>query len=112
MSQSEIQQLDRSIQQAQKIVDLGDSLERLRNNRDFKKIISEGYFEKEAVRLVHLLSDTNMQSLESQQSIQKQMIGVGMFHQYLQTISIQAQMAARGLAADEQTRAELLAEEV
>ena len=111
MSQSEIQQLDRSIQQAQKIVDLGDSLERLRNNKDFKKLISEGYFEKEAVRLVHLLSDTNMQSLEAQQSIQKQMIGVGMFHQYLQTIAIQAQMANRGLAADEQTRAELLAEE-
>lgn len=110
MSSTELQQLERSIKQTQKLVDLGDALERLRNNRDFKKIVIEGYFEQEAIRLVHLMSDPNMQSVESQQSIHNQMIAVGVFRDYLNTIDIQAQMAGRALIADEQTRDELLSE--
>ena len=110
MSANEIQQLDRSIKQSQKLVDLGDALDRLRNNRDFKKVIVEGYFEQEAVRLVHALSDRNMQSSESQDSIQKQMIGIGVFSDYLHTLSTQANMARRSVEADEATRAELILE--
>lgn len=110
MSSTELQQLERSIKQAQKLVDLGDSLERLRSNRDFKKIFIDGYFAEEAIRLVHLRADANMQSADSRKSIDAQIDAIGTVHQYLQTISVQAQMAGRGLAADEQTRDELLAE--
>ena len=46
MSTAELQQLDFNIKLAQKIVDMGDALDRLRNNRDFKKVIGEGYFEQ------------------------------------------------------------------
>ena len=98
------------MKQAQKLVDLGDSLERLRNNRDFKKIFIEGYFEAEAIRLVHLRADANMQTADSRKAIDAQIDAIGTVHQYLQTISVQAQMAARGLTADEQFRDELLAE--
>ena len=110
MSSIELEYLEQNIKQSQKIVDLGDTLERLRNNRDFKKIILEGYFEKEAVRLVHLRSDPNMQSNESRLAIDKQIDAIGTLHQYFQTITTMASMAQRGLVADEATRDELLAE--
>lgn len=110
MSSTELQQLERNIKQAQQIVDLGDALERLKSNRDFKKVVIDGYFEQEAIRLVHLMSDSNMQSPESQQAIHKQMIGVGTFRDFLQTLEVRAQMAGRAVMADEQTRDELLAE--
>ena len=110
MSDTELQQLERNIKHAQKTVDLGDALDRLRNNKDFKKIIGEAYFNEEAIRLVHLMSDVNMQSPEIQQSIHKQMIAIGVFHDFLNTLSIRADMARRSVAADEATRDEMLAE--
>jgi hypothetical protein len=110
MYTSELQQLERNIKHAQKTVDLGESLERLRNNRDFKKVIAEGYFEQEAIRLVHLMSDSNMQTPESQQSIHNQMIAVGGFRDYLETLATRAGMARRAVEADESTRDEILAE--
>ena len=57
MSNEAINAIERDIKEARKHVELGDSLERLLNNRDFKKVIVEGYFEKEAARLVHLKAD-------------------------------------------------------
>ena len=107
---TELQQLDANIKHAQKTVDLGDALERLRNNRDFKKVIAEGYFEQEAIRLVHLMSDSNMQSPDSQDSIHKQMIAVGGFRDYLDTLAIRADMSRRSVEADESMRDEILAE--
>ena len=111
MSTTELQQLESNIKLAQKIVDMGDALDRLRNNRDFKKVIGEGYFEQEAIRLVHLMSDSNMQSPETQQSIHKQMIAVGVFREFLETLNVRANMARRAVEADEATRDEILAED-
>ena len=110
MSTAELQQLESNIKYAQKIVDLGDALDRLRNNRDFKKVIGEGYFEQEAIRLVHLMSDSNMQFPEIQQSIHKQLIAVGMFREFLETLTTRANMARRAVESDEATRDEILAE--
>ena len=110
MTANELQQLDDNIKQAQKIADLGDALNRLRNNRDFKKVIQEGYFEQEAIRLVHLMSDSNMQTPEMQTAIHKQMIAIGSFRDYLDTLFIRVDMARRSVAADENTRDEIMAE--
>lgn len=111
MSMTELQQLEQNIKQAQKAVDLGDALERLRNNRDFKKVFIEGYFEQEAIRLVHLKADSNLQAPEAQQSIVAQMDAIGGVLQYMQTVMVRADMARRSVAADEQTRDEILAED-
>ena len=110
MSSTELQQLERNIKYAQKTVDLGDALDRLRNNKDFKKVIGEAYFNEESIRLVHLMSDSNMQSPEIQQSIHKQMIAIGVFHDFLNTLATRANMARRSVEADEATRDEILAE--
>lgn len=106
-----IQAIEANIKEARKIVDLGESLERLRSNRDFKKVIVEGYFEQEAIRLVHLKADPSMQSAESQKSIVSQMDAIGSLHQYFTAVYQKASLARKAIAADEETRDEILAEE-
>lgn len=106
-----IQAIEANIKEARRIVDLGESLERLRSNRDFKKVIVEGYFEQEAIRLVHLKADPSMQSAESQKSIVSQMDAIGSLHQYFNTVYQKASLARKAIAADEETRDEILAEE-
>ena len=110
MSNTDLKNIELSISSAQKQVDMGNALERLYNNRDFKKIITEGLFEQEAIRLVHLKADPNMQSAVSQQSILTQMDSIGSFKQYLQVISFKASMADKAIQSDEAMRDELIAE--
>ena len=112
MSETAIQQIESNIRQAKKVVEFGDAIERLRGNRDFKKVIIEGYFEQEAIRLVHLKADSNMQGTESQKAIVAQMDAIGTLSQYLQTQSTLARMADKAIEADEQAREELLNEEL
>jgi hypothetical protein len=107
-----IQDIELNIKQAQLLVDTGNALERLRNNQDFKKIISQGYFEQEAIRLVHLKSDQNMQTPALQASIVAQMDAIGALNQYFQTVFHRAALAEKAIAADEETRDELLAEDL
>jgi len=103
-----IHTLDRNIKEAKKVVDLSEALARLGSNRDFRKVIEEGYFEKEAVRLVHLKADPNMQTGEYQAKIVKDIDAIGSLSQYFATIKQMASVASRALAADEETRTELL----
>lgn len=110
MNDNELQQIETNIKQARNLADLGNCLERLRNNRDFKKVIMEGYFEQEAIRLVHLKSDPNMQTNDKQSSIVSQMNAIGTLRQYFSTVSTLASMAAKSIESDEQTRDDLLSE--
>lgn len=110
MSESAIRELELNIKEAQKIVDIGAALERLSNNRDFKKVIIDGYFENEAVRLVHLKADPSMQKPETQASIILQMDAIGALNQFFQTIYHQSRLASKAVEDDEQTRLELMQE--
>lgn len=112
MSNDTIQEIELNISHARKIVDVGDSFERLRNNRDFKKVIQEGYFEQEAIRLVHLKSDQNFQTPERQQSIVSQIDAIGALNQYFQTVFHKSALARKAIESDEETRDEILAEEI
>lgn len=108
MSSETLEAIDRSIKQAQALVELGSAVDRLRSNKDFKKIVIEGYFEKEAIRLVHLKADPSMQSAASQQSITQQMDAIGAFSQYLDMALRHADQARKQIASDEAVRDEIL----
>lgn len=110
MSNDAIQEIELSIKEAQKMVDLGAAVQRLASNRDFKKVVMEMYFEKEAVRLVHLKASPAMQDAERQAAIVKEMDAIGSFHQFLRTLEIQAEMARRAVEDGESLREEILAE--
>ena len=110
MTPVNIQALDQNIQENKKIASLGQAVHRLRANRDFKEIFIEGYFKHEALRLVTLLSHPAMQTPEHQKSILTQMTAISAVDQYLTEVLRQASLAESNIAADEQTREEVLAE--
>jgi hypothetical protein len=112
MSNATIQAIEDNIKQARKLVEVGEALERLKNNRDFKKVMIEGYFEQEAIRLVHLKSDQNVQSPDMQKSINSQIDAIGAVSQYFSTVLHKASIARKAIASDEEARDEILEEEL
>lgn len=104
---SEIEQLEHSIQDAKQLVDLGNALERLLHNRDFKTLVLEGYFEREAIRLVHLKADPGMQTAQHQASIVSQMDAIGSFSAYLNEIRRQAMIAGKHIEESEEVLEEI-----
>ena len=88
MNDNAIQEIDLNIKEAQKIVDLGASVQRLTANRDFKKVVIEMYFEKEAVRLVHLKANPAMQDKDRQGAIVKEIYAISAFYQFQRTLDI------------------------
>lgn len=94
---TEIREIELNIKEAQKMVDLNKALERLRSNRDFKKVIQECYLKDEAVRLVHLKADSNMQDEKSQAAIGRDIDAIGSLAQFLNFIPLQADMAQRAI---------------
>ena len=112
MSNATIEAIERNIKLAKEVAALGNSLERLRTNRDFKTVILDGYFEQEAIRLVHLKADPNMHSAESQLAIVSQMNSIGGLVQYFNTTMHRASLASKNILADQEAIEEIAAEEV
>lgn len=101
MSNEQIQALQDSIARDRKDVELATALNRLITNRDFLKVIKEGYFEKEAIRLVHLKSDPEMQTPERQANIIRDIDSIGSFRGFLDLIKRKGDMARRGIESAE-----------
>ena len=112
MTQTTVRQIEESIQNAKQHIELDKALERLESNKDFKLVISEGYLEKESIRLVHLKADPAMQTAERQASVVTQIDAIGGLLQYFRTVSQTAALAAKSIDSDEETLAELAAEEI
>ena len=109
-TQQQIEQLEISMDGAKENIAKMKSLLNLTKNEDFKKVIEEGYFEKEASRTVLLLADPNMQGEEEQKALQNQITAIGHLRQYFTGIMQIGRMSENALSADEATHAELLAE--
>lgn len=90
--ENDILEIELGLEHANEMVEMGKSIDRLYKNKDFKRVILNGYFEKEAIRLVQLKADPNMQSPEKQQSIIKGIDAIGSLQYFL---FLQAQFAAR-----------------
>jgi hypothetical protein len=111
MSTNQIQAIEANIKEARKLVELGDAMERLKGNKDFKTLVMEGYFEKEAIRLVQAKSNPSLQSPEMQKSILSQIDAIGNLNLYFSTVAQQAAIARKTIEQDEAVRDEILAEE-
>ena len=112
MTQDTVRLIEESIQRDREHIELANSLERLKTNRDFKQVISEGYLNKEAVRLVHLKADPSMQNQESQASIVSQIDAIGGLLAYFRLIAQMGDQAVKSMERSEFERDELLAEEI
>lgn len=112
MADSFLTELDKNIKQSQNAIDLNKCLSRLASNKDFERVVLNGYFEKEAIRLVHSKSSADNHSVERQQSIISQIDAIGFFSKYLTDIMYAASLAVKNMEADEKTRDEIIFEDL
>lgn len=108
---NEIERLEITIEQAREEVAKRDRMERLLENADFKELFTDGYLLHEASRLVLLKGDPRVDA-EMQAQIDKDIIAIGCFRQYIATIITTGNMAERAIKNDEQTLQELHEEEL
>lgn len=108
----QLENIELSIEQAKRSIGEMTTLQKLTKNEDFKKVILEGYFEKEASRLVLLRAEPSMSDAESRAIIDDQITAIGFLRQHFTTIMQFGRMAERALADDEATREEILEEEL
>jgi len=107
-----LEQIELSIGQAKANIEKMEALQRLTANKDFEKIVLEGYFEKEASRLVLLKAEPAVQGADEQSQINKSIDAIGYVRQYFNTIMQFGRMSERALLEDEKTREELLSEQI
>lgn len=105
------QQVELSIKQAEDIKSLGAALNRLSNNRDFKRIIHNEYFKEEASRLVLLLADPQCQDEAAQKEIHKQINAIGSFRGFLAKVQQQGAMADEAIREGNEVLEEIRAEQ-
>lgn len=110
-TEQQLSALEREIKEARVHADLGEALINLRSNRDFNKLITDGFLKEQAVRLVHLKADPNMQAPHQQAAIVRDIDAIGVLAEYFNMVRIQAANAVKQITDAEETRAELLAEE-
>lgn len=111
MNKDKVRQLEDDIQEAKQFIDMSKALDRLQSNRDFKTVIIDGYLTAEAVRLVHLRGDPNMQTPERQASILASIDAIGGLLNYFRTVDFKARTAETSISANEAMIEELNAED-
>lgn len=110
MLNSEINQVEIDIEDAKKAVDLRKSLKRLESNRDFKKLILEGYLNVEAARMARLLGSGLLQP-EVRDHLQRAILGPGCVQEYLRNIDLEGATAERSIEESNETLDYLRAQE-
>jgi uncharacterized FAD-dependent dehydrogenase len=109
--ENQMQINERAIEDAREDVALADALQRLHENKDFKKIVLTDYFEKNAQRAVMMKSDPTQQSPEKQKDIDNVIVGIGQLGMYFHKIFVFGERSANGLRDDIQTQAEMIEEQ-
>lgn len=110
-STQELELIEVSIEHAQGLVAKADALRRLCNNDDFKKVFLDHYLVDEASRTVRLLAEPSQQGQKEQDALQKQLIGIGQFDQFIRCTLTIGDMAAQGIEEDKATYNRILEEE-
>lgn len=110
--ENDLQALEVTMEVVKKNIERAKTLRRLTALPEFQDIILEGYFQGEAARLVLLRADVAMADKPQQKHTDRLIDGIGALHQYFSTIERMGEMSAQALAEQEQTREELLKEQM
>lgn len=102
-----VREIEVSMEDAKAYIEAGDAMNRLRDNKDFQKIILEGYFKEEAIRLISLKADHLMRAPEDQEFLIKCMDGIGCLQNYIRTVMFAAQQAVRSVQASDEALEEI-----
>lgn len=107
-TENQLNQLERDAKALKAQIDLGNALDKLRSNRDFNKVITEGYLKDEAIRLVHLKGDPAVQSAASQASIIRDIDAIGALASFFALIQRNSDIARKQMVDLDEERTELL----
>lgn len=110
-NEQQLAALDRQIASAKETLETGKALARLLTNPDFKKVVIEGYLKDEAIRLVHLRGDPQLQDSLQQAGILRDIDGVGSFKTFLDVAAFKGRDAERFIADAEAQKQEIEEEE-
>lgn len=106
----QLKEVEISIESAKDAVARKEALKKLYSNKDFNRIILNGYFIDEAARLVRMKADPAMQTPESTRIVDNSIIAIGYLQQYLLKVDRVGDMAANSIRDMEETRVDLLAD--
>jgi hypothetical protein len=106
----EIEQVEIQIEMANRLRTMRDNCVKLTSSEAFKDIITEGYFKEEAARLV-MAKSSNL-TAEQMNLIDNMQYGVGALANYLEAVMRRGTEMDTALKEHEETREEILAEEV
>jgi len=94
---TEIQEIEVRIEDIKEIIGDLEALNRLSNNKDFKRIIDEGYFVKKACESVIARANPEMQEKDKQEGLLKTIDAIGELRQYFKVITALGQRARNEL---------------
>lgn len=89
---SDLNELEVGLEQAKAMAAQKQSVLKLESNREYKKIILDGFLEKEPARLALICADPRL-SEEDREMVMLQLKSISCFHQYLQAIVMQGSVA-------------------
>jgi hypothetical protein len=110
--QEELELCDQRIAELEEYIAMAEALERLHENEDFKKVILEGYFEKEAKRLFGLLVDAQPIKRESMENIIEMLNSIRHLKQFHRNIILNNAIAKENLEYEKEYRKKVKAGEV
>lgn len=82
-------------------VDMADSLARLEQNEDFKRVIMNGYFKDKAVMGVSLLANDQMKRAGVRPDIMEGLIAISALEDHFKTIRMMGQITEDDFTDDE-----------
>jgi hypothetical protein len=109
-NEEDIAAIEISIEHAKQCISLGDALDRLGNNPDFKLVFLEQYLREEPIRLTRLKAAPAMRQEEHQNDIVGSIDAIGQLIQYLGMIESKADMARNAVKDSEMALEELYSE--
>ena len=96
---SEQNQIEITIEEAEKSIAMSECLERLAQSKDFQQLILEDYFKTNSVRLVSLRADPNFNSKpENVVANNRALDGISELMGYFRTVSIMGGISRQTLA--------------
>ena len=103
----DIHQLEVTLENAKEAVAAKDACNRLTDNKDFQKIVVEGYLQNFAARQVMLRADPEFKDPEKQADVLKAIDGIGQFRMFMLNIMAQGTAAQNAIEGDEATLEEI-----
>ena len=111
-TEQELTEIEISLSNAKYALENANCLARLYKNKDFKHLVLDGYFVKQASRCVMNKAAPGFQTEDAQGEMVRDIDSIGRLKQYFVAVNAMGEMAMKSLADDSKTQEEILAEDL